>query len=315
MQRPIHTILCATDFSRHGVEIVRFSAELAQALGSKLQVFHAVCHGRPPGSAPTRIPAEPQRTRQIEQIRTRIRSILTDRPTPWEAVVRFGDPVAEVAAVAGSDTVDLVVAASYGLPGWKRLLLGTVVESMAAVLDIPLWVAPSQHARPALPKEILVACELTVDDPPIQELAVGLAEAFQSRLHWVNVAESPVYPGMIEPDAGPYGEMQQKLQDRLQQQLVERQPAALRRQGRSQTAVLTGNAGEALISYARRQSIDLIVAGVHRRASSGKFQLSSTSLTLLRRAPCAVLTVPLGAGDEHGFRRRRYGRKKMENQP
>jgi len=315
MPTPIHTILCAADFSHHGSEVIRFSADLARQLAARLQVFHAVTQGPTPGTAATRRPTESARTRQTEQIRLQIQSILADRSASWEAVIRFGDPVDEIAAVVGGNGIDLVVAASYGLSGWKRMLLGTVVESMAAVLNVPLWVLPANRSVPPLPQDILIACELTADDPAVYELAVVLAESFESRTHWVNVAESPVYPEMIEPEAGPYGEVQQILQQRLQQQLIERQPSSLRLEGRCRTAILTGNAGEALIDYAHRHQIDLIVAGVHRKQSAGKTQISSSSLDLLRRAPCAVLTVPLGPADGFDFRRRRYGRQSRSTKP
>lgn len=313
MPTPIQTILCAADFSRHGLEVIRFAATLARCLGARLRVFHAVCHGRPPGTAPTRQPSEAMRVRKTEQIRQQVQSILADRGAAWEVLVRFGDPVDEIAGVTRSERADLVIAASYGLPGWKRFLLGTVVESMASVLDIPLWVMPANADAPAPPKEVLVACELTDDDSRLYALASPLAETFQSRIHWVNVAESPVYPDLIEPDSGPYGETQQTLQDRLRQQLIERQPESLRRKDQSRTAVVTGNAGEALITYVRRHRIDLIVAGVHRKPAGARKQISTTALALLRRAPCAVLAVPMGAVDEFAFRRRRYGRQKRSS--
>ncbi|HHP7235489.1 MAG TPA: universal stress protein [Desulfobacterales bacterium] len=315
MQSPVRNILCATDFSRHGIDVIRFSAGLSRALDARLQVFHAVCHGRTPGTDSTPHPSESARARRTEKIRRQVQSILGDRATPWDAIVRFGDPVDEISAVTRSEAVDLVVAASYGLPGWKRFLLGTVVESMAAVLDTPLWVMPAGRDAATLPREVLIACELTEDDHPLYRWATPLAAAFESRMHWVNVAESPVYPEMVEPDTGPYGETQQILQERLNQQLIARQPTSPRVKSQSRTAVLTGNAGEALITYARRQSVDLIVAGLHRKPSSGKHQISSTALALLRRAPCAVMTVPLGTADPDRFRRQRYGRQKRNAEP
>ena len=51
----------------------------------------------------------------------------------------------------------------------------------------------------------------------------------------------------------------------------------------------------AVVRYAEREKIDLIVMGSHGRSGFKRLLLGSVAAEVLRRAPCSVLTVPEGA--------------------
>ena len=64
------------------------------------------------------------------------------------------------------------------------------------------------------------------------------------------------------------------------------------------TASMIGVPGEALSRYASRVAADLIVVGVQPHGAIEKMLVGSTTETVLRHAPCPVMTVPnhRGAG-------------------
>ena len=59
-----------------------------------------------------------------------------------------------------------------------------------------------------------------------------------------------------------------------------------------ETALLTGRAGRGIVDYARDKRIDLIVLGTHGRTGVSHAILGSVAETVVRLAPCLVLTVP-----------------------
>ena len=63
---------------------------------------------------------------------------------------------------------------------------------------------------------------------------------------------------------------------------------------RVETALRTGSAGRAIVGYAREKGIDLIVLGTHGRTGFSHAILGSVAETVVRLAPCPVLTVPAG---------------------
>lgn len=63
---------------------------------------------------------------------------------------------------------------------------------------------------------------------------------------------------------------------------------------RLETALRTGPAGRSIVDYAREKRIDLIVLGTHGRTGWSHAILGSVAETVVRLAPCPVLTVPAG---------------------
>jgi nucleotide-binding universal stress UspA family protein len=61
---------------------------------------------------------------------------------------------------------------------------------------------------------------------------------------------------------------------------------------RVETALLSGWAGRNIVDYAREKRIDLIVVGSHGRTGVTHAILGSVAETVVRLAPCLVLTVP-----------------------
>jgi nucleotide-binding universal stress UspA family protein len=61
---------------------------------------------------------------------------------------------------------------------------------------------------------------------------------------------------------------------------------------RVESALLSGLAGRNIVDYAREKGIDLIVVGTHGRTGISHAILGSVAETVVRLAPCLVLTVP-----------------------
>ncbi|MFZ0240435.1 MAG: universal stress protein, partial [Desulfobacterales bacterium] len=125
----INTILCAIDFSRFSPAVLDYAAGIARGFGARIAVFHAlnVPRSRLPDEAVCSPGADA--AEQVEKARRRIADLVAERPIDWHAVIRAGDPVEAIEVYLHDHDIGLVMAASYRLSGWKRLLGGTIVEA------------------------------------------------------------------------------------------------------------------------------------------------------------------------------------------
>ena len=69
---------------------------------------------------------------------------------------------------------------------------------------------------------------------------------------------------------------------------------------RAETVLLSGWAGRHIVDYAREKRIDLIVLGTHGNTGITHAILGSVAETVVRLAPCLVLTVPASVLASHG---------------
>ncbi len=303
MKIKLDKIVCATDFSDFSRRLIHYGVRLALRFNSRLLVFHAISFPRDQiYGAPVKKQGG-DREKLADQACEKIRKLMGDRSVNWEPLVAFGDPVDETARVAGEQDADLVIAASYGLSGLKRILVGTVVERLVRTITRPLLVVhPPKHPGaedkevPLEFKKIVVGCSFSADSARTLGYALGLAIEFHAELHILHAIEKPVDEDVVDPARAPYGEVQQELQDRLRQRLMGLVPEDAVERCDVKAMLVQGIPGEGLSSYAAESCADLIVVGVRHQSTFEKLLVGSTTETVLRHAPCPVLVVP-GSGD------------------
>ena len=313
----LNTILCATDFSEHFRSTIDWGIWLSRRFGSRMLVFHAVPSTRDILYATDVSVTGRTIDDDIELTRHRLEALMAGCGVNWEPLIGYGDSVESLAPVVASKGIDLVVAASYGLSGIKRMLLGTVVERMARSLNCPLWVVRGTRRKGPPPggiRRILVACDFSPEFKPVLSMAAALAEAFDARIRLVHAIESPVAEE-IDFSAGPYEEVQQELQQSLKDRLLQMIIRASSTDVPADAAALPGHPGEQIPLHARHWKADLIVVGVRRIGKVQKYLRGSTTEALLRKAPCSVLAVPAGSMPASGTEARAAGAGRKRSGP
>jgi nucleotide-binding universal stress UspA family protein len=300
METNVNNILCATDFSKHSRAVIDYASALARRFKAHLIVFHAVCLPGHPLYGTARSREADDQEEPIQRARKQIQVLMQQQSISWESVICYGDPVEEVLKLADRRSFELVIAASYGLSGWKRILVGTVVEQLARNIERPLLVV---HARKGTGKptgqsgvrlrNIMISCDLSDQIDLVFRPAFEFARAFGARLHFVHAIEAPVETAVVEPTAAPYGEAQERLKNELHQRLLRRISDDGQARPDMIATVLPGAAEDIINEYARKNDIDLIVVGVRPHGPIEKLLIGSTTEAVLRHAPCEVLTVPL----------------------
>jgi nucleotide-binding universal stress UspA family protein len=296
----LRTILCAVDLSDRSLAVLRYAVGLAQRYRSRLLVFHAVYSARDQIYATTLFERGGEQTELMHQAREAIGSLMRGYELPWEPLVRPGEPVVTAARIAEEMDVDLVIAASRGLTGVKRILLGEVVERLARTVPRPLLLIRGHQrmpidniqTQPLVLKRIVAGCNLKQDSLPVLRHAAELARDWDAALDVVHAMESPLNDIAEESVAGPYSDVQRDLEAHLRDRLIRFVPPPASGSTKLSAAVLPGPPGEVLLSWCRRTPTDLVVVGVRHHSRVKKVILGSTTESMLRHAPCSVLVVP-----------------------
>jgi nucleotide-binding universal stress UspA family protein len=135
---PIRKILCTTDFSEAAEQGVKAADELARHFGAELYLVHVVAPlpTVPGGPAPTGFHI-PSVLKEIKDAALKSLEQLIKREISMrvriEPVVLAGDPAYEIAQAAADNRVDLIVMATHGQSGWKKIVAGSVTEKVVRV--------------------------------------------------------------------------------------------------------------------------------------------------------------------------------------
>ena len=163
-------------------------------------------------------------------------------------------------------------------------------------------------------KSILCPIDFSEFSAAAYQHALSLAEYYKATIVALHVVEVWKYPfadyGAQEAD---YAKFSRALGEggeaRLRQFVKEYRAGGIE----PQLAVHQGNAASCILSFAQKQSTEVVVMGTHGRRGFDRLMLGSTTDRVVRRAPCPVLVVsnsslklPGGADERHRVSRILY---------
>jgi nucleotide-binding universal stress UspA family protein len=140
---------------------------------------------------------------------------------------------------------------------------------------------------------ILLPTDFSETAMPAVEWAIELAATFNSQLLALHVVDDAFqYWTAVGPESLPMGPPPDELLE-LGRTRMARFCAGI--QGKLTKPIIShvsyGRPFAEIIHYAREKSVDLIVMGTHGRGAIAQALLGSTVEKVVRKAPCAVLTV------------------------
>ena len=144
------TILVATDFSEHADRGLAYAAELAARLDAKLHLVHAIsipALGVPEmGIAYSSMMME-STVKESQEALTALAARYRDRVPIATTHLEVGDARDVIDRIAETIGADLIVMGTHGRRGVRRMLLGSVAESIVRSAPCPvLTVRPPKHS-------------------------------------------------------------------------------------------------------------------------------------------------------------------------
>jgi universal stress protein A len=143
---PFKRILCPTDFSEPALVAVKRADELARHFSAELLLAHAIpeipgphMSADPPVATSFDVPLYQQQLAIFaeKQLKALV-SHRISREVRTRDMVTTGEPADEILRIAADEHVDLIVIATHGETGWRRLVFGSVAEKVVRHSPCPV---------------------------------------------------------------------------------------------------------------------------------------------------------------------------------
>jgi nucleotide-binding universal stress UspA family protein len=299
----IKTILVPLDFSRESFRVLEYSIVLARKFGATIHVVHV---------RPSKEVSAIERAENLLLNYTDAVAFLQDRLSdveqqhdlqfsPEHCHVFSGRPFEEICRVAREIEADLIILATRGHGGLRRVVLGSTAERVIRYAPCPVLIPRGKCYRATLAnldrnrvaiRQILVPVDFSDSSIAGVRCAIYLADAFKARLHLLHA---------VYPHAEASG------QDRVSANLLSVAAAGQLAAGKEMkdfkrrhipgsvacaTEVRTGYPIDQICEESGRPGIDLVVLSTHGRTGLRHALLGSVAEHVARYAVCPVLIVP-----------------------
>ena len=291
-------ILCPVDLSESSAGSLVHAAALARWYDAKLTVLHVVptfdpVEVRGDLAMPVHIVTPVPRERVLEEMRRVVERAAGSSQA--SLVAESGDARTVIVEQALSMKADLIVIGTHGHRGFRRLLLGSVTESMLREAPCPVLTVPP-HERAATSQAVTfksILCPTDFSPSALQAVgfAIDLARQADGRvtllcvLEWLAEEEPRSLVHFNVPEFR--GLMARNTEDQLRELVAEESQAG----SVIDTRVVFGRAHRQILRVAEGQSADLIVMGAQGRGGVSLALFGSTTQEVVRGATCPVLTV------------------------
>jgi nucleotide-binding universal stress UspA family protein len=269
-------LLCPVDLSELSAEALRFASVIAQGTGARLAVLYAESAPAPPYFTESQIEALRRQFAesfaQAEQsVRQFVQATLGERGAGAAVQVVEALPVEGILAAAAALGADWIVMGTHGRSGVNRWMLGSVAERVLRASPVPVLTVRGGRPAPETIRRLLCP----VNDSSVArlslELAVKLASAFDAELTVLHVDE----------EGG-----RDAIQD-----LCAWVPQEKRERCAIRELTRRGEAARQILEVAAESACDLLVVGARHRLFFDSTVIGTTTVRVVRHAPCPVLTV------------------------
>jgi nucleotide-binding universal stress UspA family protein len=291
-------ILCPVDFSDSSSRSLDHAVALARWYDSKFTVLHVVPTFEPvPVRGELGYPIQVVNPLTRNEVVAEMRRHLDVAGVPPDAILtaRAGDASTTIVDEAVTSSADVIVMGTHGRRGFKRLLLGSVTETVLREAPCPVLTVPP-HASVDSPRVVVfkrILCPIDFSPSSLQALGFALDLARQSNgtvtllnvVEWLAEEDPMVSAHFNVPEVR--GHMREDAEQRLQA-LVAAEP---RTWCEIENVVAFGRAHREVLRVAEAKPADLIVMGAQGRGGVGLALFGSTTQQVLRGGSCPVLTV------------------------
>ena len=298
--RRFSRILVPIDFSRPSLKAIPYALAISRQFGADVHLLHVTDSSQQPPPSLLTLPVLPQaewNKRFMKRLQALARKYRTDGNVS-ALEPRTGTAYEEICAVARELKADLIVVATHGYTGYKRMFLGSTAERVAQHSPCPVLVV-RQHIRGSNGSDpltrtgfrlrnILAPTDFSEYSRAGVEYAVQLARDFDAELRLVHVISPHAYPFGDKYAALDAARMVNEAADAAQKQM---RSMAARANVRYSVHVIHGSPA-ARICDAANQDVDLIVIPTHGRTGPSHLLIGSVAEHVVRNAHCPVLVIP-----------------------
>ena len=274
-------ILVPTDFSEPAAHALRFASRLAERVGARIRLMYADYFVPPvdfsASAAVEYALTSDEAADEAKKQLIRLAEEYLPKSVAYETRVVIDSPVPAIVDEARTCGADLVVMGTHGRTGFRRLIVGSVTESVMRIVNVPLLaISPLTDERRLAEPFSRVVC--AVDDSPESREALRFCAA---------LADAPLAKIVVARcfDA----ETPQEAADEIVR-LQEWTPPDL--VDRCQYKLLPADhPSEQLVELAKLVHADLIAAGCASNRTTSEMMRGTAAERIVERSACPVLVV------------------------
>lgn len=290
----IKTILVPLDFSRASMEALDYVVALAKKFAAAIHLVHVTApdEAAVPGAAHLmRQTAESLAFARERPAETHEKHVAPFWPA--NSHVRTGQPYQEICDLAREIDADLIVLATRGNTGLKRILLGSTAERVVRFTPCPVLVVRRHKSAQLRISKILVPTDFSQCAIAGETYAALWAKTFGARLLLLHAVlpPAPVLNGRVGASL-PADNLTVIANARLDMEASTK--LDLMEGVKCETEVRMGYAVDEICN--ETDNVDLVVISTHGRTGIKHALIGSVAEQVVRYAKCPVLVVPSHCG-------------------
>jgi nucleotide-binding universal stress UspA family protein len=265
----IAQILCPTDFSEPSRHAMEHAAAIAHWSGARVIPLHVETHAF--AMAPAPIGA-------------------SHTPPPGTEIVYGESPAGAIVDFAASRDVDLIVIGTHGASGVRKLIVGSVTETVLREVSCPVLIVPPRAESSARVRfaRVLSPIDFSASSLAALRLACSVAEDAGANLDVLHVIDEPDPHALFVAHPHDVHHQSEISERRMTERLQRTLPPNTCELSRLKYRIERGSAETQILRVAEESKADVIVLGV----GDGKAPFfGSTVNAIVRNARCPVLTV------------------------
>lgn len=295
----IRKVLFATDFSERSEAALPHAVWYAREFEAELHMLHAVVlHADDPANPDVDFPDLEDAYREVDRWASDRMEATAGRADDAGIAVKRAERRGIAAApvildYAHEEEVDLLVLATHGRRGVRRMLLGSVAEEVVRRAGRPVLTVRSDgdgaHGEP--PRRVLVPVDFSEHARQALVYGAALSERTGAELHVVHVLPEMSFPDPYFAEAAQLRAMARAAQERVPEALARNVREVLGAEAEVHTHLEVGSPAATIVRVAEEEDVDHVVLSSHGRTGVERVLLGSVAEGVVRRASCPVLTV------------------------
>ena len=279
---PPQLILVPTDFSEPAAHALRFAARLAQRFGARLRLVYADYFVPPvdfsASAAVEYALTSDEAADEAKKHLLRLVDEIVPKSVKCETRVVIDSPVPAIVDEARYSNADLIVMGTHGRTGFRRLIVGSVTESVMRIANVPIIaISPLTDARRLAAPLSRIVCAADYSPESREALRVCAALADITPLAKIVVVRC-LDTDTPQEAADEIVRLQQwtppEIVDRCQYKLL---PA--------------DHPAEQVVELAKLVHADLIAAGCAANRTTAEVMRGTTAERIIERSDCPVLVI------------------------
>lgn len=307
------TIVCAVDFSDHSKVALDWACAWARHFGARLMVV-TVVEPLLVNAAAATYDMDLVREEVLPELRQFVGTAAAARrsrmPSP-ESVVLVGEPAAEIVALAQRECAQLIVMATHGLSGYRKMLVDSTIEKVLRQVTVPVLIAPPSDQGLPAPHSLTtgfghVLVPIDFKDESSRDLRAGavIARTLGVRLVILHV----VAPIKGLERLRPHIDVHNHAQFEVAQREVQRLTSKIRGSIDIESVIAIGSPAEEIAKTAVARGVGLIVMGLRRQEHFLGARPGSIAYRVLGLAPALIVALPPGDVEVEWMKPDRTGR-------